>query len=134
MRGRFLFFYNSYLPVSSSFFFFNDTATTEIYTLHIVGSVRCVQETDREAIMAVTHDPNVDSTLVMLSPQAMTDPLAVAQAIIEVADKLNRSIICCWMGEERVREGRKLLEDAGIPAFRMPETAIELFHQKKKNK
>eukprot|EP00825_Cyclidium_porcatum_P048781 TRINITY_DN8294_c0_g1_i2.p1 TRINITY_DN8294_c0_g1~~TRINITY_DN8294_c0_g1_i2.p1 ORF type:complete len:152 (+),score=21.60 TRINITY_DN8294_c0_g1_i2:23-478(+) len=29
------------------FFFFNDTATTEIYTLHIVGSVRCVQETDQ---------------------------------------------------------------------------------------
>eukprot|EP00825_Cyclidium_porcatum_P029161 TRINITY_DN3120_c0_g1_i2.p1 TRINITY_DN3120_c0_g1~~TRINITY_DN3120_c0_g1_i2.p1 ORF type:complete len:296 (+),score=56.59 TRINITY_DN3120_c0_g1_i2:83-970(+) len=29
----------------SFFFFFNDTATTEIYTLHIVGSVRCVQET-----------------------------------------------------------------------------------------
>eukprot|EP00825_Cyclidium_porcatum_P022265 TRINITY_DN24573_c0_g1_i1.p1 TRINITY_DN24573_c0_g1~~TRINITY_DN24573_c0_g1_i1.p1 ORF type:complete len:186 (-),score=50.75 TRINITY_DN24573_c0_g1_i1:409-966(-) len=28
-----------------SFFFFKDTATTEIYTLHIVGSVRCVQET-----------------------------------------------------------------------------------------
>eukprot|EP00825_Cyclidium_porcatum_P021348 TRINITY_DN23838_c0_g1_i1.p1 TRINITY_DN23838_c0_g1~~TRINITY_DN23838_c0_g1_i1.p1 ORF type:complete len:114 (-),score=5.50 TRINITY_DN23838_c0_g1_i1:30-371(-) len=26
-------------------FFFNETATTEIYTLHIVGSVRCVQET-----------------------------------------------------------------------------------------
>ena len=32
------------------------------------------------------------------------------------------------MGEEQVREARKLLEDAGIPAFRMPETAIELFH------
>eukprot|EP00825_Cyclidium_porcatum_P021488 TRINITY_DN23950_c0_g1_i1.p2 TRINITY_DN23950_c0_g1~~TRINITY_DN23950_c0_g1_i1.p2 ORF type:complete len:174 (+),score=2.79 TRINITY_DN23950_c0_g1_i1:76-597(+) len=28
-----------------NFFFFNDTPTTEIYTLHIVGSVRCVQET-----------------------------------------------------------------------------------------
>jgi len=25
-----------------TFFFFNATATTEIYTLHIVGSVRCV--------------------------------------------------------------------------------------------
>lgn len=82
----------------------------------------------RDAILAVTHDPNVDSTLVMLSPQAMTDPMAVAKAIIEVADKLNRSLICCWMGEEQVREARKLLEDAGIPAFRMPETAIELFH------
>eukprot|EP00825_Cyclidium_porcatum_P015724 TRINITY_DN1900_c0_g1_i1.p1 TRINITY_DN1900_c0_g1~~TRINITY_DN1900_c0_g1_i1.p1 ORF type:complete len:125 (+),score=7.98 TRINITY_DN1900_c0_g1_i1:1-375(+) len=27
------------------YIFFSDTATTEIYTLHIVGSVRCVQET-----------------------------------------------------------------------------------------
>eukprot|EP00825_Cyclidium_porcatum_P019856 TRINITY_DN22754_c0_g1_i1.p1 TRINITY_DN22754_c0_g1~~TRINITY_DN22754_c0_g1_i1.p1 ORF type:complete len:287 (+),score=56.33 TRINITY_DN22754_c0_g1_i1:28-888(+) len=30
---------------SYRFCFFNDAATTEIYTLHIVGSVRCVQET-----------------------------------------------------------------------------------------
>eukprot|EP00831_Metopus_contortus_P054484 TRINITY_DN45878_c0_g1_i1.p2 TRINITY_DN45878_c0_g1~~TRINITY_DN45878_c0_g1_i1.p2 ORF type:complete len:107 (+),score=41.17 TRINITY_DN45878_c0_g1_i1:123-443(+) len=30
------------------FFFFNDTATTEIYTRSIVGSVRCVQETEKE--------------------------------------------------------------------------------------
>ncbi|MDD2744542.1 MAG: bifunctional acetate--CoA ligase family protein/GNAT family N-acetyltransferase [Rhodocyclaceae bacterium] len=82
----------------------------------------------RDAILMVTQDPGVDSTLVMLSPQAMTDPLAVAKAIIEISDKLNRSIICCWMGEEQVREARSLLEDAGIPAFRMPETAVELFH------
>eukprot|EP00828_Plagiopyla_frontata_P044286 TRINITY_DN718_c0_g1_i4.p1 TRINITY_DN718_c0_g1~~TRINITY_DN718_c0_g1_i4.p1 ORF type:complete len:155 (-),score=22.37 TRINITY_DN718_c0_g1_i4:74-538(-) len=31
--------------VSVFFFFFNDTATTEIYTILFVGSVRCVQET-----------------------------------------------------------------------------------------
>lgn len=82
----------------------------------------------RETIMAVTKDPNVDSTLVMLTPQAMTEPLEVAKAILEISDKLNRSLICCWMGEEQVAEARKLLEDNGIPAFRMPETAIELFH------
>eukprot|EP00825_Cyclidium_porcatum_P048246 TRINITY_DN8049_c0_g1_i1.p2 TRINITY_DN8049_c0_g1~~TRINITY_DN8049_c0_g1_i1.p2 ORF type:complete len:241 (+),score=34.89 TRINITY_DN8049_c0_g1_i1:107-829(+) len=34
------------------FFFFNDTAPTEIYTLHIVGSVRCVQETGRQQVEA----------------------------------------------------------------------------------
>ncbi len=82
----------------------------------------------RDAVLAVTQDPNVDSTLIMLSPQAMTDPMGVAKAIIEISDKLNRTIICCWMGEEQVAEARKLLEDNGIPAFRMPETAIELFH------
>ncbi len=31
------------------YFFFNDTATTEIYTEQIVGSVRCVEETDANA-------------------------------------------------------------------------------------
>jgi acetyltransferase len=82
----------------------------------------------REALLTVAQDPNVDSTLVMLSPQAMTEPTEVAKAIIEIADKLNHSVLCCWMGEEQVAGGRKLLEDAGIPAFRMPETAIELFH------
>ena len=82
----------------------------------------------RETLVTVAQDPNVDSTLVMLSPQAMTEPLEVAKAIVEASGKLNRSLICCWMGEEQVAAGRKLLEDAGIPAFRMPETAIELFH------
>ena len=33
--------YSAHLK-DEDFFFFNDTATTEIYTLHIVGSVRCV--------------------------------------------------------------------------------------------
>eukprot|EP00825_Cyclidium_porcatum_P040414 TRINITY_DN5102_c0_g1_i1.p1 TRINITY_DN5102_c0_g1~~TRINITY_DN5102_c0_g1_i1.p1 ORF type:complete len:120 (-),score=17.84 TRINITY_DN5102_c0_g1_i1:77-436(-) len=38
------------------FFFFNDTATTEIYTLHIVGSVRCVQETVCQVLFSVVMD------------------------------------------------------------------------------
>eukprot|EP00831_Metopus_contortus_P075313 TRINITY_DN69017_c0_g1_i2.p1 TRINITY_DN69017_c0_g1~~TRINITY_DN69017_c0_g1_i2.p1 ORF type:complete len:141 (-),score=43.70 TRINITY_DN69017_c0_g1_i2:86-508(-) len=36
------------MRLNQVFFFFNDTATTEIYTRSIVGSVRCVQETDAE--------------------------------------------------------------------------------------
>mgnify|MGYP003381669849 CR=1 FL=1 len=42
------------IAISFSFFFFNDTATTEIYTRSLVGSVRCVKETDVEQ-----HDRNV---------------------------------------------------------------------------
>ena len=33
---------NRLIEPTSGRIFFNDTATTEIYTLHIVGSVRCV--------------------------------------------------------------------------------------------
>jgi acetyltransferase len=56
----------------------------------------------------------------MLSPQAMTESMEVAKAIVEAADKANRSIICCWMGEEQVSAARKFLEESGIPAFRRP--------------
>ena len=86
----------------------------------------------RKTIEMVTADAGVDSTLVMLAPQAMTNPLEVAKAIVEITDETSRSVICCWMGEEQVREARKLLEESGIPAFRMPETAIELFHHMSK--
>jgi len=38
----FVFLYYSLYCCIYLFFFFNDTAPTETYTLHIVGSVRCV--------------------------------------------------------------------------------------------
>ena len=81
----------------------------------------------QEAILTIAKDENVDSILVMLSPQAMTQPMEVAKAVIDASDKSDKALICCWMGEEQVAPARKLLEDSGIPAFRMPETAIELF-------
>lgn len=92
----------------------------------IVGDATA--ERYREAILAVSNDPEVDSILVMLSPQAMTEPMEVAKAVIEVHEQNLKPLICCWMGEEQVKDARKLLEDSGIPAFRMPETAVELFH------
>ncbi|HZX33334.1 MAG TPA: bifunctional acetate--CoA ligase family protein/GNAT family N-acetyltransferase [Rhodocyclaceae bacterium] len=82
----------------------------------------------REAIMAVSQDEGIDAILVMLSPQAMTQPMEVAKVVIEVSEQTAKAIICCWMGEEQVVAARKLLTDARIPAFRMPETAIDLFH------
>eukprot|EP01016_Furgasonia_blochmanni_P047141 TRINITY_DN68_c0_g1_i11.p2 TRINITY_DN68_c0_g1~~TRINITY_DN68_c0_g1_i11.p2 ORF type:complete len:140 (-),score=1.88 TRINITY_DN68_c0_g1_i11:228-647(-) len=44
-----------------NFFFFNDTATTEIYTEQIVGSVRCVQETDTEPETRSDTTPREDT-------------------------------------------------------------------------
>eukprot|EP00831_Metopus_contortus_P042336 TRINITY_DN334_c0_g1_i6.p1 TRINITY_DN334_c0_g1~~TRINITY_DN334_c0_g1_i6.p1 ORF type:complete len:127 (-),score=35.60 TRINITY_DN334_c0_g1_i6:113-493(-) len=45
------------------FFFFNDTATTEIYTRSIVGSVRCVQETG--IILIVTLIFSAEARMIM---------------------------------------------------------------------
>ena len=94
--------------------------------IDIVGDA--TPERYRDAILAVAQDEGIDGILVMLSPQAMTDPLGVAQAVIKLSEQANKPILACWMGEEQVLEGRTALEDAGIPAFRMPETAIELYY------
>jgi len=81
----------------------------------------------RDAILAVAGDAEVDGILVMLTPQAMTQPSEVAQAVIDAHEQTGKALLTCWMGEEQVGAARRMLEEAGIPAFRMPETAVELY-------
>jgi acetyltransferase len=56
----------------------------------------------RDAILAVAQDEEVDGMLVMLSPQAMTQPMEVARAVIDVSDQTSKPILTCWMGEEQL--------------------------------
>ena len=81
-----------------------------------------------DAILACMKDPEVDALLVMLTPQAMTDPEGVARAVIAASEEPGaKPIVACWMGEAQTYAARELLTVAGIPAFRMPETAVDLF-------
>ncbi|QDV23635.1 acetate--CoA ligase alpha subunit [Aureliella helgolandensis] len=75
----------------------------------------------------VLADNAVDGVLVVLSPQAMTDPTGAAQAVIKVARLSHKPLIAAWMGGDKVREGIELLNDAGIPTYSSPEKAIRAF-------
>ncbi|MDX9994224.1 MAG: bifunctional acetate--CoA ligase family protein/GNAT family N-acetyltransferase [Rhodocyclaceae bacterium] len=79
------------------------------------------------AITACLEDEQVDGVMAILTPQAMTDPTQAARTVIEVARKTDKPLVTCWMGEEQVREARLLFKGAGIPTFRTPEPAVELF-------
>lgn len=81
----------------------------------------------KKTIAAVLEDPNVDGMLVMLTPQAIIDPTAVAEALIDLEKNADKPVVTCWMGEDLVRLGRRKFEEAGIPTFRTPEPAVELF-------
>lgn len=94
--------------------------------IDIVGDA--TPERYADAILAVAQDENVDGILVMLTPQAMTRPMKVALGIIEVSKQTTKPLLACWMGQEQVSEARRALEAAGIPAFGMPEAAVELYH------
>jgi len=79
------------------------------------------------ALEACLEDEQVDGVLTILTPQAMTDPTQAARTVIEAARKSEKPVVTCWMGEEQVGEARMLFKGAGIPSFRTPEPAVELF-------
>jgi len=80
-----------------------------------------------EALAACLADDGIDGVLTLLTPQAATDPTQTARRVIELARSHDKPLIACWMGEERVDEGRRLFKGAGIPVFRTPEPAVALF-------
>jgi len=81
----------------------------------------------RAAVMACLDDSGVDGALVILTPQAMTNPIEVAEAVIAEAHASRKPLLACWMGEQSVASARRLLAQANIPVFRTPEPAVEMF-------
>ncbi|MCP4407610.1 MAG: bifunctional acetate--CoA ligase family protein/GNAT family N-acetyltransferase [Gammaproteobacteria bacterium] len=80
-----------------------------------------------KATEIILADKGVDGILVLLTPQAMTDPTGCAHAVIEAAKKSSKPLLTCWMGEGLVEAGRKVFSAAGIPQFRSPEASVEAF-------
>jgi acetyltransferase len=81
----------------------------------------------RLAVEACIKDATVQGVLILLSPQAMTDPTATAREIAPIVRNAGKPVLACWMGGATVRPGRDVLSEAGIPAFDAPEDAIGAF-------
>ncbi len=81
-----------------------------------------------KAVEIVLKDKGVDAVLVILTPQAMTDPTATAQAVGRVAGgHAHKPVLAAWMGGRVVAEGIQLLNAAGIPTYNTPEKAVRAF-------
>jgi acetate---CoA ligase (ADP-forming) len=81
----------------------------------------------RQAMEVVEADPNVDGIMIVLTPQAMTEIEATAEAIADLADRSEKPILACFMGESRVSAGIKILEKRGVPNYSFPERAALSF-------
>ena len=79
------------------------------------------------SLQACIDDEGVDGVLAILTPQAMTDPTQAARTVIDITRLSDKPLVTCWMGEEQVGEARKLFQGAGIPTFRTPDPAVDLF-------
>jgi acetyltransferase len=80
-----------------------------------------------QAVQWVAEDDGVDGVLVVLTPQSMTDPVAVAAAVAAVGRVPGKPLLCSWMGGDAVRDGRRVLNDAGISTHDYPDAAARVF-------
>ncbi len=81
----------------------------------------------RTVLELALQDRQVDGVLIILTPQAMTEPLEVAQAVIDVANHSAKPVLTCWMGKQQVQTSREHFSQARLPDFRTPEAAVEAF-------
>ena len=80
-----------------------------------------------KAVEIVLKDQDSDGLMVILTPQAMTDPTQTAEHLKPYA-KMAKPILASWMGGADVEAGRRILTRAGIPSFDYPDTAAEAFN------
>lgn len=80
-----------------------------------------------QALSLCLGEKDIHCIIVILTPQAMTQPLEVAKKVAEVATKNQKVVLCCWMGGTQVDSGRAYLEKHDIPAFKTPEASVEAF-------
>ena len=80
-----------------------------------------------QALEVAANDNNSDGLLVILTPQAMTDPTATAEALKQYAKSYDKPILASWSGGKDIAAGESILNKAGIPTFMYPDTAAEAF-------
>ena len=80
-----------------------------------------------KALEITVKDPNNDGLLVVLTPQAMTDPTETAERLKSFAVTPGKPVLASWMGGKDVAAGEAILSRANIPTFAHPDTAARTF-------
>ncbi|MFH0819327.1 MAG: acetate--CoA ligase family protein [Patescibacteria group bacterium] len=76
------------------------------------------------ALTQVLKDKNVDSVVLILTPQTMTQENETAELVVRLAKKNSKPILPVFMGGEDVNSGRQILMKNNLPNFDFCERAI----------
>ncbi|MEQ1516046.1 MAG: bifunctional acetate--CoA ligase family protein/GNAT family N-acetyltransferase [Usitatibacteraceae bacterium] len=79
------------------------------------------------AAEVLAASPDIDGVVVVVTPKPGIDTDAIARAATASLPKVKKPVIGCWMGETRVREARRMVNESGLPVFRLPEAAVDAF-------
>jgi len=87
-------------------------------------------EPDRYAksLEIAAKDPGIDGILVVLTPQDMANPTQIAEKLKPYAKGFGKPVLASWMGGAEVAAGEQILNQAGIPSFQFPDSAVRAFN------
>ncbi|MFA6038728.1 MAG: acetate--CoA ligase family protein [Candidatus Peribacteraceae bacterium] len=93
--------------------------------IDVLGDAR--EDRFEAALKAAAQDPEIDGTLVIVTPQAMTPSTAIAKTVVDVRKSYPLfPFVTSFMGGEGVQEAVAFLQSNGIPNFPTPETAVAM--------
>jgi len=78
-----------------------------------------------ELAKAALEHPSCSAVLLMLSPTALLDLASLHEGIVGLQNQQKKLIMLCLLGGGNMVSVRTRINEAGIPTFRTPETAIE---------
>ena len=81
-----------------------------------------------EALATAAKDEGSDGLMVILTPQAMTDPAGTAEQLRPYAKIAGKPLLASWMGGEEIEPAEHVLRSANIPSFPYPDTAARMFN------
>lgn len=81
------------------------------------------------AVGTLLASSEVDSVVVILTPQKMTDSEATARTLVEVAGAQDKPVYACFIGGQAVEGGVSILRDNHIPQYSVPERAASAMFQ-----
>lgn len=83
-----------------------------------------LSERYKDAIEAEMQNDNVDSIIVILTPQVQTEIEKTAEIIHELVNKYKKPLVCSFIGGDLVENGDIILNKYNIPVFRYPHNAV----------
>ncbi len=87
---------------------------------------------EKTILTLLKHD-DIDSLIVVLTPQSMTDPTSVAQKIVDIRKQYkDKSIVVAFIGHEEVKNATSILQQENIDIYTFPEHATVSLAQIKK--
>lgn len=81
------------------------------------------------ALKSIINDNSVDSIIVVLTPQKMSDIKETIEVIGQIKQQTKKTIICCFLGEAEITKHYQFFADYKLAQFNYPSQAVNVLGQ-----